>query len=132
MDPAYVIPPSGGTPWTVGGDVVVCKADLQLVEAHIQVFVTDGRRGASLELHRHAWDEIVIVVDGVLELHTVDDVHVLVSGAVGVAPAGADHGFRTVSETSRFLTITSSDRAAGAFAELHHAAVTGADERGRR
>src|SRR5689334_7334680 len=95
-DDAYVVPLSGGTPWNVGGGVVVCKADLQLTEPHLQVFVIDGTRDGGLDPHRHPWDEIVVVLDGELELRTSDRSHVVVTGTVAVAPAGSMHAIRTV------------------------------------
>lgn len=118
MENAHVVPPSGGTPWIVGGDIVTCKADLQLVEPHLQIFIVQSVRNAGLPLHSHPWDEVVVVLDGELELQTGDEIHLVVRGAVGVAPAGSLHGFRTVTETSRYLAITSTDRAAGFFAEM--------------
>ena len=118
MDHAHVIPPSGGTPWIVDGDVVTCKADIQLTEPHLQIFVVDGIRSAGRPPHTHPWDEVVVVLDGELELQTGNEIHLVVRGAVGVAPAESIHGFRTVSATSRYLTITSTDRAAGFYAEM--------------
>ena len=118
MDHAHVIPPSGGTPWIVDGDVVICKADLQLVEPHLQIFVVESGRNAGQSPHTHPWDEVVVVLDGELELQTSNEIHLVVRGAVGVVPAGSIHGFRTISETSRYLAITSTDRAAGFYAEM--------------
>jgi len=102
----------------VGGDVVTCKADLQLVEPHLQIFVVDGTRAVGLAPHTHPWDEVVVVLDGELELQTGIEVHLMVRGALGVAPAGCVHDVRTVSETSRYLAITSTDRAAGFYADM--------------
>jgi quercetin dioxygenase-like cupin family protein len=119
MDHAHVVPPDGGAPWNVGGEIIICKADLQLVEPHLQVFIIDGTRGSAVPSQRHPWDEIVVVLEGELELRTGSEVHVVGRGAVGVAPAGSMHGVRTVSETSRYIVITSTDQAAGLFADLH-------------
>ncbi len=118
MDHAHVVPPSGGAPWIVDGDVVTCKADLQLVEPHLQIFIVEGVRNAGLPPHTHPWDDVVVVLDGELELQTANETHLVVRGAVAVVPAGSLHGFRTVTQTSRYLAITSTDRAAGFFAEM--------------
>jgi quercetin dioxygenase-like cupin family protein len=118
MDHAHVIPPSGGTPWIVDGEVITCKADIQLAEPHLQIFIVEGARKAEQPPHTHQWDEVVVVLDGELELQTGLEVHLMVRGSVGVAPAGCVHDFRTVSQTSRYLAITSTDQAAGFYAHM--------------
>jgi quercetin dioxygenase-like cupin family protein len=83
----------------------------------IEIFDTSGPAGAGPPPHRHAWEEIYVVLDGELEVTVDGDTHVLTSGAVAHVPAGTVHAYRNVTE-AHFLTIVSTGNAARFFAQV--------------
>ena len=78
-----------------------------------------GPRGFGPPLHTHRdEDELFIVLDGALEFHTGDDRLEAESGAIAYLPHGRPHTFQVVSETARFVNVTSSNSTVPRFDEM--------------
>jgi mannose-6-phosphate isomerase-like protein (cupin superfamily) len=56
--------------------------------------------------HRHPWDEIYVVLHGVLEVFDGEDWRQARAGACVTVPAGQWHSYRNGTADCRFLTIT--------------------------
>ena len=56
--------------------------------------------------HRHPWDEIYVVLAGVLEVFDGQDWRQATAGACVTVPAGQWHSYRNGTGDCRFLTIT--------------------------
>jgi quercetin dioxygenase-like cupin family protein len=81
-----------------------------------------GRRGQSVQLHRHDEDwESFYVVEGELTLFVGEERVLAGPGTFAHAPAGTVHGFRVESESARYLLLTTARH--GEF----YRAITGAE-----
>jgi gentisate 1,2-dioxygenase len=56
--------------------------------------------------HRHPWDEIYVVLNGVLEVFDGQDWRRAAAGACVTVPGGQWHSYRNGTADCRFLTIT--------------------------
>jgi mannose-6-phosphate isomerase-like protein (cupin superfamily) len=54
--------------------------------------------GGSVRLHRHAYDEVFVVLEGEATFTLGDEEHVVRPPEVVVAPAGVPHGFRSTGD----------------------------------
>lgn len=76
----------------------------------IQVFDTSAPGEAPGDAgpppHRHPWDEIYVVLDGVLAVFDGDTWHEAAAGACVTVPANQWHAYRNGTGNCRFLTIT--------------------------
>jgi mannose-6-phosphate isomerase-like protein (cupin superfamily) len=81
----------------------------------VQVFDTSAPREAPGEAgpppHRHPWDEIYVVLSGVLEVFDGDTWREAAAGACVSVPALQWHAYRNGTGDCRFLTITGPGRA---------------------
>jgi quercetin dioxygenase-like cupin family protein len=84
-------------------------------ELSVQVFDTSapdeapGKAGPPP--HRHPWDEIYVVLAGVLEVFDGEAWHEAAAGACVTVPANQWHAYRNGTDDCRFLTITGPGRA---------------------
>ena len=67
--------------------------------------------------HRHPWDEIYVVLRGVLEVFDGQDWRQASAGACVSVPAGQWHSYRNGTADCRFLTITGPGGARAFFEE---------------
>jgi mannose-6-phosphate isomerase-like protein (cupin superfamily) len=67
--------------------------------------------------HRHPWDEIYVVLHGVLEVFDGQDWRQARAGACVTVPAGQWHSYRNGTADCRFLTITGPGGARAFFEE---------------
>jgi mannose-6-phosphate isomerase-like protein (cupin superfamily) len=81
----------------------------------VQVFDTSAPREAPGEAgpppHRHPWDEIYVVLSGVLKVFDGDTWREAAAGACVSVPALQWHAYRNGTGDCRFLTITGPGRA---------------------
>lgn len=61
--------------------------------------------------HRHPWDEIYVVLAGVLDVFDGQDWRQAAAGSCVTVPAGQWHSYRNGTGDCRFLTITGPGRA---------------------
>ena len=68
-----------------------------------------GVRGFGPPLHNHVdEDELFIVLDGTLEFHSGEDRIIGDQGSMAFLPHNLPHTFQVLSETARFVNVTSS------------------------
>jgi mannose-6-phosphate isomerase-like protein (cupin superfamily) len=68
--------------------------------------------------HRHPWDEIYVVLQGVLDVFDGQDWRQARAGACVTVPAGHWHSYRNGTADCRFLTITGPGRGRAFFEEV--------------
>ncbi len=85
----------------------------------VQVFETSAPRqhagDAGPPPHRHPWDEIYVILSGILEVFDGQTWREAKAGACVTVPAGQWHGYRNGTSDCRFLTITGPGGARGFF-----------------
>jgi quercetin dioxygenase-like cupin family protein len=93
-----------------------------------EVFAVTGEAETGPPPHAHPWREAFLGLEGELEVSVGDQVTLVRPGMFLCVEPGVVHTFRMVSETARFLAISSGTRASGLFADLDanapHAAPT--------
>src|ERR1700684_562781 len=81
----------------------------------VEVFESSAPHGAPGEAgpppHRHPWDEIYVILGGILEIFDGETWREAKTGACVSAPAGQWHAYRNGTADCRFLTITGPGRA---------------------
>ena len=71
----------------------------------IEICDMRGPAGAGPPAHRHPWEEIYLVIEGIIEINVDVDSRRLGPGSVAHVPANTVHSLRNVTE-AHFLTIT--------------------------
>jgi quercetin dioxygenase-like cupin family protein len=61
--------------------------------ASVSVIVVDAEPGAGPRLHRHAYEEVFVVLEGEATFSLGEEEHVVRAGEIAVAPAGVPHRF---------------------------------------
>ena len=74
------------------------------IGAGISVIVVDAQPGEGPELHRHAYREVFVVLEGEATFTLGDEQRVLHAGETAVAPAGVAHRFVN-SGSARLLQV---------------------------
>jgi quercetin dioxygenase-like cupin family protein len=69
------------------------EAQGQEIGAGISVIAVDSQPGDGPALHRHAYTEVFVVLEGQATFTLGDEQRVVVAGGVAVAPAGVPHRF---------------------------------------
>jgi len=64
----------------------------------ISIFFVEAQPGSGARLHRHKYDEVVIVQEGNTRLVVADQVHEAGKGDVFVIKAGTPHGFVNIGD----------------------------------
>lgn len=76
-------------------------------------------RGFGPPLHQHNdEDELFVILDGELMLHTDDRKHAAGTGVVAMLPRAVPHTFQVLSESARFLNVTGSSSGAPRFDQM--------------
>jgi quercetin dioxygenase-like cupin family protein len=83
----------------------------------VEIFDTRGPAGAGPPPHRHAWEEIYVVLSGELEVSVDGKTSRLLPGGFAHVPANTPHGYRNVTE-AHFLTIVTKGNAARFFKQV--------------
>jgi len=84
----------------------------------IEIFDTTGPEQAGPPPHRHPWDEIYVVLEGMLEVFDGDGWQPAKAGACVCIPAGQVHAYRNGSPDCRFLTIEGPGQAREFFVQM--------------
>jgi quercetin dioxygenase-like cupin family protein len=84
----------------------------------IEIFDTTGPEQAGPPPHRHPWDEIYVVLEGMLEVFDGDGWQHARAGACVCIPAGQVHAYRNGSPDCRFLTIEGPGHAREFFVQM--------------
>jgi quercetin dioxygenase-like cupin family protein len=95
----------------------------ELTQGRYEVFEVNGSAGSGAPLHQHPWDEELHVLEGEIVIGVADRWDRYTAGQSLRVPAGVLHGFRVVSESARFLALTSPAGAGELFRALHYAAA---------
>ena len=74
------------------------------IGARISVIAVDAAPGSGPRLHRHAYEEVFVIIEGEATFTLGDTEHVAHAGEVVVAPAGVAHAF-TNSGTTRLRQV---------------------------
>lgn len=80
----------------------------------VEIFDTEGPADAGPPTHRHAWEEIYVVLSGELEVTVAGEIRRLAAGDFAHVPAGAFHAYRNITD-ARFLTIVTQGNASKFF-----------------
>ena len=83
----------------------------------VEIFDTKGPANAGPPPHRHAWEEIYVVLSGELDVTVADKTTRLKPGGFAHVPANTPHGYRNVTD-AHFLTIVTKGNAAKFFREV--------------
>ena len=84
----------------------------------IEIFETTGPEQAGPPPHRHPWDEIYVVLEGILEAFDGGSWQQAKAGACVCVPANHVHAYRNGSPDCRFLTIAGPGHAREFFEQM--------------
>ena len=84
----------------------------------IEIFETTGPEQAGPPPHRHPWDEIYVVLEGILEVFDGGSWQQAKAGACVCVPANQVHAYRNGSPDCRFLTIAGPGHAREFFEQM--------------
>lgn len=115
--PTLVAPTQGVRHEMIDGTHVV-KAGAEVTRGAYEVFEVEARRQPPAPPHASPWTATLHVLDGLVRVHADGTTTDLAPGATFTAPAGTAYTFEVVSETARFLAITSGDAAGRFFADF--------------
>ena len=91
------------------GLLTIVKASAESTGGQFSLTEQQGRRGVATPLHRQPADqETFYILDGEVRFHIVDtnDPVLATAGSTVHVPAGTVHAFEIVSDTARFLNLT--------------------------
>ena len=83
----------------------------------VEIFDTNGPADAGPPPHRHAWEEIYVVLSGELDVTVAGKTTRLGPGGFAHVPADTPHGYRNVTD-AHFLTIVTKGNAAKFFKQV--------------
>jgi quercetin dioxygenase-like cupin family protein len=83
----------------------------------IEIFDTTGIPGGGPPPHKHAWEEIYVVLSGEMDVIVDGKTTRVGPGGFAHVPANTPHGYTTIDHT-HFLTIVSKGNAAKFFREV--------------
>jgi quercetin dioxygenase-like cupin family protein len=83
----------------------------------VEIFDTSGPAEAGPPPHRHAWEEVYVVLSGELEVTVDGSARIIGAGGIAHVPANVVHGYRNVTD-AHFLTIVTKGNAAKFFTEV--------------
>ncbi len=116
MSPRFVIA-ADQAPLRVAGEHVTRMLSLEDTNGAYELFVVDGLEDLGPPVHAHPWDEVFVVLAGELEIQAGDTRRIAVPGDVVSVPAGTPHAFRTLTASSRFIALASTDGAGRFFSD---------------
>jgi quercetin dioxygenase-like cupin family protein len=83
----------------------------------VEIFDTSGPADAGPPPHRHAWEEVYLVLSGEIEVTVDGRAEIIGPGGIAHVPANVVHGYRNVT-AAHFITIVTKGNAAKFFAEV--------------
>lgn len=67
--------------------------------------INTAEPGAGAPLHTHSMDELIVIMEGTLEVRIDGETHQVGKDHTLVIPPGAEHGFRVVGEQTAHLLV---------------------------
>lgn len=67
--------------------------------------INTAEPGAGAPLHTHTIDELIVIMDGTLEVRIHGETHLVEKDHTLVIPPGAEHGFKVVGDSAAQLLI---------------------------
>jgi mannose-6-phosphate isomerase-like protein (cupin superfamily) len=84
----------------LGGNATTCRFDGdENGGVPVSVLVVDAARGTGPELHKHAYHEIFVILDGEADLTAGDETRRVGPGTIAVVNPETFHGFKVISST---------------------------------
>lgn len=123
--PTYVEPAGGVRHEMIDGTHVV-KAGPEATGGAYEVFEVLAPRGPAAPPHSSPWTGTLHLLEGRLQVRTADDSLDLAPGATWTVPGGTPFTFEVMSESARFLAVTSGDAAGRFFADFAASVPLGA------
>ena len=118
MATAVFVEAGKGEVMAVVGDEIVAKVGPQDTNGAWEMFELSGPSKSGPPLHSHPWIEAYYVLDGEVLIRAGGRDETLRPGDFSLVPADVAHSFRIVSDTARFLVMTSGDGAGKFFADV--------------
>ena len=91
-------------PWRPG----YRKWDITLAEHGVTstLSINTAEPGSGAPLHTHEMDELIMIIEGQVEVRIDEEVHIVEKDHTLVIPPGAEHGFKIVgNETAKLLVF---------------------------
>lgn len=106
--PYALLPGEGTAMWGADGALTLFKATGELTGERLAIIEDQALRGEGTPLHRHtADDESFYVLEGELAIVLADNAPLSAPAGTFVhVPGGVPHAFRVLSDTARYLIIT--------------------------
>jgi quercetin dioxygenase-like cupin family protein len=67
--------------------------------------INTAEPGAGAPLHAHSVDELIVIIEGTLEVRIDEETQVVGKGHTIVIPPGAEHGFKVVGQRTAELLV---------------------------
>ncbi len=103
---AMFVPCEDGTSLRLLGSTVTVKATSDDTAGATEWVVIESGHGADVPPHRHPWGEVYYILDGILEVQVGARKHRATVGDFITIPPRAVHGFEVVSDSARFLHVS--------------------------
>lgn len=84
----------------------------------VEVVVVDSGPGGDAVSHRHPWQELYFLLDGLVDVQIGARQHRLEAGGMVTIPPRALHAFNVISERARFLHVSAGHGATAMFHEF--------------
>ena len=112
------VPPGEGRSYPMIDGNHVAKAAVHDAEGTFEVFEMIAPAAPMVPPHVSPWTGVLFLVEGRVTALVGDTTYDVEPGGVVVFPAGTPSTFEVVSETARFVGVTSGDRAGRFFADF--------------
>jgi quercetin dioxygenase-like cupin family protein len=109
------VPTNEGTRLRLLGSTATVKATTEDTAGATEWMVIESGRGSDVAPHRHPWGEAYYILAGTLEVQIGARKHVATVGDFLTIPPRAVHGFEVVSDSARFLHVSTGGGAVDAF-----------------
>src|SRR5436190_10560714 len=114
---AMFVPSSDGAQLRALGSTATVKATADDTAGANEWVVIESAQGSDVPPHRHPWGEIYFILDGTLEVQIGAHTHQATVGDFLTIPPRAVHAFRVVSDTARFLHVSTGGGAVDTFSD---------------
>jgi quercetin dioxygenase-like cupin family protein len=112
------VPADEGTHLRALGSTATIKATTDDTAGANEWVVIEAPRGADVPAHRHPWGEAYYILAGSLEVQIGAHQHRATVGDFVTIPPRAMHGFAVVSDSARFLHVSTGGGAVDAFTDF--------------
>ena len=90
-------------PWRPG----YRKWDITLAEHGVTstLSINTAEPGAGAPLHTHEMDELIMIMEGEMEVRINEEIHIVTKDHTLVIPPGAEHGFKIIGDKTAKLLV---------------------------